>query len=117
LDVEWDNLQFSLPPYVPDVSIFPSCTNMRDGSSDEWLEEGEATPIIDDDINRFYRNTDNTEDSFVNCEHDSGNKWQNFLIPGEKLIFTGITWKRKVSKINFFMLFPIINFYSLKNIY
>lgn len=44
--VEWGRLEYLTAPYIPDTSTFPVSDNMRDGSTNEWLLEGEATPIM-----------------------------------------------------------------------
>lgn len=43
--VLWGHLLEQVPPFVPDPATFPSTTSMRDGADDEWLSDGEATPI------------------------------------------------------------------------
>jgi 3-phosphoinositide dependent protein kinase-1 len=45
-DASWVNLADRVAPYLPDPSTFPSPDQMRDGAYDDWLFEGEATPII-----------------------------------------------------------------------
>lgn len=45
-DMSWKNLADRVPPYLPDPTTFPSPDQMRDGAYDDWLFEGEATPII-----------------------------------------------------------------------
>ena len=45
-DMPWENLAERIPPYLPDASTFPPPDQMRDGAYDDWLFEGEATPII-----------------------------------------------------------------------
>ena len=45
-DMPWENLAERIPPYVPDPSTFPPSDQMRDGAYDDWLFEGEATPIM-----------------------------------------------------------------------
>lgn len=44
--IEWGRLEYLTAPYIPDTSTFPVSDNMRDGSTNEWLLEGEATPIM-----------------------------------------------------------------------
>lgn len=44
--VSWSTLLLERPPYIPDPSKFPSTDKMQDGANDDWLLEGEATPIL-----------------------------------------------------------------------
>lgn len=44
--VSWSTLLLERPPYIPDPSKFPSTEKMQDGANDDWLLEGEATPIL-----------------------------------------------------------------------
>jgi serine/threonine protein kinase len=54
--IDFRTLLDQVPPYIPDASSFPSTDNMQNGASDDWMFEGEATPIMansygsDDDI-------------------------------------------------------------------
>ncbi|CAM9351095.1 unnamed protein product, partial [Ectocarpus fasciculatus] len=43
--IRWGHLLEQEVPYHPDPATFPSTTSMRDGADDEWLSDGEATPI------------------------------------------------------------------------
>lgn len=109
--VSWIDVGSSVPPYVPDESKFPSTVGMRDGASDEWLEEGEATPIQPEHSLKFRSEED------VPSEQPSISKWHMFLGHNEKQLFTGMIWKRKVhlfSTCFSFFLFSI--FYFLKSI-
>jgi hypothetical protein len=79
---------------------------MRDGASDEWLEEGEATPIMPEHnkFNKFRAMsdsfTDDVDDEVIGSKAVANqlslSKWHIFLGPGEKQLFTGLVWKRKV---------------------
>jgi len=62
---------------------------MRDGSLSDWLEEGEATPILQSSSRIL---TASVSSSSVT----SGNRWSAFLKENEKQIFTGLVWKRRV---------------------
>ena len=44
--IEWGRLEYLTAPFIPDASTFPVSDNMRDGSTNDWLLEGEATPIM-----------------------------------------------------------------------
>jgi 3-phosphoinositide dependent protein kinase-1 len=44
--VSWSTLLLERPPCVPDPAKFPSTEKMQDGANDDWLFEGEATPIL-----------------------------------------------------------------------
>lgn len=46
----WGHLLEQAAPYLPDPSSFPSTMGMRDGADDEWLSDGEATPIVNNPI-------------------------------------------------------------------
>jgi hypothetical protein len=105
--VSWGNLADCTAPYIPEKCKFPSCTNMRDGSTDEWLDDGEATPILPQAVFAFGSSSEEREDlelvrtnvdtnGQLNESISSGGKWQQFLESGEKQLFTGIIWKRKV---------------------
>ena len=105
--VSWIEVGSSVPPYVPDASNFPSTVGMRDGASDEWLEEGEATHIYSErSSSKFLSEED------VPSEQPSISKWHMFLAHNEKQLFTGMIWKRKVLifNISFFRLFYILYF-------
>lgn len=43
--IPWGKLQNEEPPYVPNPASFPTTDHMQDGANDDWLFEGEATPI------------------------------------------------------------------------
>lgn len=43
--IHWGRLVEETAPFIPDPSTFPSTASMRDGADDEWLSDGEATPI------------------------------------------------------------------------
>ena len=103
---EWGELHSQTAPYIPPKSKMPSCDNMRDGSSDEWLEEGEPTPILGQNIFQFgsYRDESRVASDDAGASNninmgegnvDNDNKWQRFLGPGEKQLFTGEVWKRR----------------------
>lgn len=79
--VDWDTILSSEAPYRPDVSAL-DMDNMMDGATDDWLLEGDATPIM---LAPIAMEEANDEDS----------KWRAFLQPGEALIQHGLLWKRK----------------------
>ena len=95
--ISWSDLGTSVPPYVPDASTFPPTSGMRDGASDEWLEEGEATPIQPENPIKFSVSSMSAA-SDIPTEEASVSKWHMFLEPNEKQLFTGMVWKRKVIK-------------------
>jgi hypothetical protein len=43
--IPWGKLQEEEPPHVPNPATFPTTADMQDGANDDWLFEGEATPI------------------------------------------------------------------------
>ena len=100
--ITWGELQSQKAPYIPPRSKMPSCENMRDGSSNEWLEEGDPTPILGHHIFPFgsLREESLGSDgegypSHQEEEEDNGSRWQQFMAPGEKQLFTGEVWKRR----------------------
>lgn len=46
MPIVWGHLLEQEAPYIPDPETFPSTADMRDGADDEWLSDGEATPIM-----------------------------------------------------------------------
>lgn len=92
--VPWGNLLEQKAPYIPDRSSIPSIENMRDGSSTEWLDEGEATPILPRNVFSF-SSPPEEEESTESEDISPAGKWQQFLASGETQIFTGEVWKRR----------------------
>jgi serine/threonine protein kinase len=86
--VQWGNLENLPAPYTPDPNHFPSCDNMRDGASDTWQIEGDPTPILSGP-------SQSEEDASVTV----GSKWEQFLTPPERRVFTGLIYKRKVRRL------------------
>lgn len=84
--IDWINLSEARPPYRPDPSKFPDPNNMRDGALDDWLLEGEPTPITP-----YHPVSD--------LAHPSATSEQGlaiFLKGDEKVVFTSVIYKRKV---------------------
>ena len=100
--VPWDQLHLQTSPYIPDSTTFPSCALMRDGSSPDWLEEGEPTPILQ---------SQNGHSSLPSSSLSTGNRWAVFLQEHEKQIFTGLVWKRRVSVFLCLVLYVFINIF------
>ena len=79
---------------------------MRDGSSDEWLEEGEATHIISSASNFGFHSSGHDSSicgDVIDGESNSSSgelvgRWHQFLGFGEKQLFAGLVWKRKVRR-------------------
>lgn len=89
---QWGNLINTVPPYIPDSSCIPSSDNMRDGATDQWLLEGEPTPIAP-----IVRRSDiNNPDSGKISKSKVNSSWDQFLKAGEKQVFTSTVYKRKV---------------------
>jgi len=90
--LSWGFLRENLPPFIPETKTDTEV--WQDGSFDDWLMDGEATPILPESGYKFtHVNTGPlTEDG-----EDLGRAgtWEEFLQPGETQIFTGIVWKRK----------------------
>jgi hypothetical protein len=107
----WGRLLEQTAPFVPDPATFPSTTSMRDGADDEWLSDGEATPIAYNPI-AYKKGGKGSGHSpeHVNAElismpipilaptksTDKGRYWDQYLTLGEEHVFGGIVWKRKV---------------------
>lgn len=83
----WGSLLSSTPPHSPDPSTFPSTEDMHDGAHDDWMMEGEATPIITDTHKQKTLQNSSLDDV----------KWNRFLQPGEEKAFHSIVSKRVVS--------------------
>lgn len=97
--VSWSTLLLERPPYIPDPTKFPSTEKMQDGANDDWLFEGEATPIL---MNQSYGSDSDLGQNGREIHHivskekvDEGQKWKEFLQEGEEHVFTGLIWKRK----------------------
>lgn len=112
--LQWGHLAELEPCYVPDASQFPSSECMRDGAQDDWWFEGEATPIMSKHHYDFYADGDDEveeeEDvddimeliskasiTVVKKRGSASSKFDRFLRAGEKRIYTGLIYKRKVS--------------------
>jgi 3-phosphoinositide dependent protein kinase-1 len=120
--VSWSTLLLERPPYIPDPSKFPSTDKMQDGANDDWLFEGEATPIMmnssygsDSDLGRHLHVPKLGQISLflglsllsvslslclclslsLSLADDTSPKWKEFLGDHEEHVFTGLIWKRK----------------------
>lgn len=94
--VPWGNLQDEIPPFLPDPATFPTTDDMQDGAGDDWLLEGEATPI--GGYRRDSRDSD--EVAFANKMMKSTEKVEvdgiaKHLMEGESQVFSDLIWKRK----------------------
>lgn len=84
--LQWEGLVDCTAPYQPDPASFPKGdNNMRDGASDDWLLEGEATPIAPMHVKAGGK-----------PEEPKASLWSHFLEAGELQVFTSIIYKRKV---------------------
>lgn len=97
IGVSWGQLAEAVPPFRPDSSKFPSTENMRDGAVDAWDVDGDPTPITDGAEGKLSSGSD-SEDYSVS---GSNKKWERFLYEGEKQVFTGLIYKRKVRYVDF----------------
>lgn len=90
----WETLSSMEAPFKPDSSKFPSADGMRDGALDDWLFEGDATPIADEktivNAPAMTRKISQVIDT-----QSSARKWEVFLNENEKQIFTSTIYKRK----------------------
>jgi 3-phosphoinositide dependent protein kinase-1 len=91
-ELDWASLCDSVPPYQPDPSNFPSDENMRDGATDDWLLEGEATPIAPMHVKAGGGKQEE--------EAPTPSQFSQFLSPGELQVFTSIIFKRKVGSLS-----------------
>lgn len=89
---DWEGLYAAGPPFVPDVTRFPSSDNMRDGATNQWLLEGEPTPIAP-----AVHRSDINKPEKVQSKSTAGSVWDQFLVDGERQVFTSSIYKRKVS--------------------
>jgi 3-phosphoinositide dependent protein kinase-1 len=94
--VDWNNLQNCTPPYKPDPSKFPSTENMRDGAEDDWLLEGEATPITPYHHVSELSSHAHQHIPSISTDSNESTKWSKFLRVDEKQVFTSVVFKRKV---------------------
>jgi 3-phosphoinositide dependent protein kinase-1 len=90
-NVEWGELVNKQAPFQPDATRFPSDKHMRDGASEDWLMEGDPTPI------QSTRQSDLV--AAADIASPTGNsKWEQFLVAPERRVFTGLIYKRKVQQ-------------------
>lgn len=87
--IDWGTLDSNIAPYIPNPNNFPSTNNMRDGSTDDWLLEGEATPIVSK--HNVLRST-----AGLSMKSRSTSVYQNYLHPDEFEIFQSTVYKRVV---------------------
>lgn len=98
-EVSWGALHEQDPPYHPDPSTFPTTENMHDGANDEWLFEGEATPIGGGRMD----SQDSDEIPFISKSRQNNRivgratveGIAKYLYKGETQVFSDLIWKRK----------------------
>jgi 3-phosphoinositide dependent protein kinase-1 len=97
--VDWESLATSTPPFTPDPSKFPNPDIMRDGAMDDWLLEGEATPITP---YVHVSELSQQQERLITMSVDAQGltKWSKFLNNDEKQVFSGVVYKRKVINTN-----------------
>lgn len=101
--IDWDNLlTITQPPYVPDQSKFPRAENMRDGATNDWLLEGDPTPITP--YFRVSSEIHATTKPIRRATSSANLVWNKFLKEGENQVFTSAISKRVV------ILFQYCNF-------
>ena len=95
--VPWGELNRQEAPYLPDPSTFPPTSHMRDGSSSEWLEEGEATQISSktQSFSVDLESRDSSSAGQLSSSSMLAEKWRQFLSEGEQAIFSSLVWKRR----------------------
>lgn len=95
--VEWGQLEHKTAPFRPDPTRFPTDKHMRDGANDEWQLEGDPTPI---QTSRQSQSDNGALLLSAESASQTGNsKWEQFLSPPERRVFTGLIYKRRVSTI------------------
>lgn len=63
--VRWGHLLEQPAPFTPDPSKFPDPSAMHDGADEDWLSDGEATPI---EVNpAAYKKGSKVENEGINC--------------------------------------------------
>lgn len=94
--IPWGALHEEEPPYIPNPKDFPTTDDMQDGANDDWLFEGEATPI------GGHRDRDSDEMAFASkvATAESSSKVEEsglakHLLEGETQVFSDLIWKRK----------------------
>lgn len=109
----WGTLHETTPPFVPNPADLPDSEQMQDGALDDWLLEGEATPIIRElkasDIGAGRLSADSSfndplEEVSLDMSPSSKTKWFPFLLPREKQVFTSLVSKRVVRELSFVLL-------------
>ena len=105
-NIEWGKLSEKTAPFQPDSTRFPSDKHMRDGASDEWLMEGDPTPI------QSSRQSD-THVLEAATPVSGTSKWERFLVPPEKRVFTGLIYKRKVSLCCIVVVYSVLAYFIL----
>lgn len=86
--ISWASLSRTTPPFIPDPVNLPDPNEMSDGAFDDWMMEGDATPIDDPyDLISFGSPSTSANPS----------KWDALLMPDETVVYSGLVWKRKVS--------------------
>lgn len=97
-NLNWKNLLDVPPPFVPDASRFLEAENMRDGASDDWLLEGEATVVDGDDDDLPMLSKSPPSKSLRSKSFGAQSvDMTSLLEPNENQVFTGIIYKKKVS--------------------
>lgn len=101
--IVWNDINRATPPYIPDPSNLPDPNEMSDGAFDDWMMEGEATPIDPYDL-LPYASTPSMS--------AGPSKWDALLMPDETVVYSGAVWKRKVCLISIILLGCIyLNYY------
>jgi serine/threonine protein kinase len=102
-------------PYIPPAT---SKYDMRDGADDDWLSDGDATPIDEGLSGSGGHSTSSRKQTDAEAalaaasghganggsdkaDKSSATFWKAYLNPGEEHVFTGVVWKRKVIVLRF----------------
>lgn len=94
--IAWAELNRVTPPHIPDPANLPDPNEMSDGAFDDWMMEGDATPIDPYDLLPYAGTPSMSAGT---------SKWDALLMPDETVVYSGAVWKRKVGPDYYFLSF------------
>jgi serine/threonine protein kinase len=86
--VQWCELVNQVPPFVPNPVDLPDPNDMKDGAFDDWILEGDATPLNPIELNVVTHT--------VPTRLSTTSRWNSLLNGTESEVFSSLIWKRKV---------------------
>lgn len=106
-EIVWDSILSMDPPYTPDTTKFPNkdISSMYDGASDEWLFDGDPTPIQEKPLRQSHGISIDDDDEDIRLlsqstkQQQARQKYSKFLRADEEQVFTGLIYKRKVLRV------------------